>query len=109
MEKEAEELLKQDLKSAEDSVNRYVRWPINENQFAALVSFTYNVGAGNLKRSTLLKRVNAGRHNEAAAEFLKWIRAGGRILKGLIRRRASERLLYLQSVSSGRKEEEHPQ
>ena len=64
------------------------------HQYDALVSFTYNVGEGNLAKSTLLKRVNAGDHAGAANEFLKWNKAGGKTLAGLTRRRKSESLLY---------------
>ena len=68
--------------------------PLTANQYDALVSFTYNVGASALERSTLLKRVNAGDHKGAADEFLKWNKANGKVLAGLTRRRASESLLY---------------
>ncbi len=81
-----------------DAVNRYVDVKINQNQFDALTSFTYNLGAGNLKSSTLLKRVNAERHDDAANEFLKWDKAGGKRLAGLTRRRKAERSLYKEAV-----------
>ena len=64
-------------------------------QFAALVSFTYNVGSGALNSSTLLRRLNAGDTFGAANEFLRWNRAGGRVLAGLTRRRREERALFL--------------
>jgi len=63
-------------------------------QFDALVSFTYNVGAGALAGSTLLKKVNAQDFEGAALEFHKWNKGGGKVLAGLTRRRASESLLY---------------
>ena len=77
------------------AVNRYVQGTINQNEFDALVSFTYNLGAGNLKSSTLLKRVNQGRYDAAAKEFLNWTRAGGKKLAGLVRRRKAEMKLFL--------------
>ena len=76
-------------------VNDYVNVNLTQNQFDALVSFTYNLGCGSLKSSTLLKRVNEERHLEAADEFLKWVYANGEVLNGLVRRREAERELYL--------------
>ncbi len=77
------------------SVNRYVTVPLTQNQFDALVSFTYNLGAGALKSSTLLRKLNQGKYQRAANEFLKWDKAGGRRLKGLTKRRKKERDLFL--------------
>jgi len=90
---QAEQLLKEDLKIAEKAVNLWVEVPLNQNQFDALVSFVFNVGQGNFRRSTLLKKLNNGDYMGAADEFLKWI--GKPPLKGLIRRRAEERKLFL--------------
>ncbi len=93
---EALEILKYQVdKSYGKSVNRYVQHEISQNQFDALVSFTYNLGAGNLRSSTLLKKVNLGKFARAAKEFLKWDKAGGRRLKGLTRRRIAESNLFL--------------
>ena len=69
--------------------------PVTQNQFDALVSFTYNLGAGNLRSSTLLKKLNAGDYAGAADEFPKWNKAGGKELAGLTRRRNAERDLFL--------------
>ena len=78
------------------TVNRYVQnTDITQNQFDAMVSFTYNLGSGNLKSSTLLKRVNQGKMSKASKEFLKWDKAGGRKLAGLTRRRQAESALFL--------------
>lgn len=71
-----------------------VKVPVNSNQMAALVSFTYNVGVGALKDSTLLSLLNAGNYKGAAAQFDRWVRAGGVVLQGLVRRRAAERKLF---------------
>ena len=68
---------------------------ISDNQFSALVSFTFNVEAGALQRSTLRMKLNRGEYQNAADEFPKWRMAGGRILAGLVRRRAAERALFL--------------
>ncbi|WP_420454397.1 lysozyme [Rubrivirga sp.] len=76
------------------AVVRHVEVPLAQAQFDALVSFTYNLGASNLASSTLLARLNEGRWDEAAAEFDRWVLAGGRRLEGLVRRRAAERALF---------------
>ena len=68
---------------------------VTDNAFAALVSFAFNLGVGNLAKSTLLKYLNAGRFREAAAEFVKWNRAGGKVLAGLTRRREAEAALFV--------------
>ena len=68
---------------------------VNENQFSALVCFAYNVGIGNLKKSTLLRKVNVNPNDETIAlEFAKWNKAGGKVLNGLVRRRKAEADLY---------------
>lgn len=102
-ERDAEELLKRDLKPREDAVERQVRVPLNQNEFDALISFVYNVGAGAFQKSTARKRLNAG-DRVGAAEALTWFNKatiGGvlREVTGLIRRRASERALFLTPVN----------
>ena len=77
------------------AVNRYVTRHLTQGQFDALASFAYNLGSGNLKSSTLLKKVNQKKDASAAKQFLRWNRAGGKVLKGLTRRREAERKLYL--------------
>jgi lysozyme len=83
-----------DMAVFETAVNRLVTVPLNQDQFDALVSFTFNVGAGNLEKSTLLKKLNAGDFAGAAQEFQRWNKAAGKVLPGLTRRRASEALLF---------------
>jgi lysozyme len=83
-----------DMAIFEKSVNELVTVPINQDQFDALVSFAFNVGSGNLKGSTLLKKLNAGDAAGAAQEFQRWNKAAGKVLPGLTRRRASEALLF---------------
>ena len=91
---QAEELLTQDVKSAERIVNWYVR-KVNQNQFDALVSFVFNVGSGHFKGSTLLRKVKVNPDDPSIAdEFAKWIRGGGKVLPGLVRRRKREAELY---------------
>ena len=94
-EKEASDLLVQMLKVYENQVALLVRKPINQNQFDALVSFTYNLGATNLGKSTLLKKVNINPHDPTIRqEFEKWNRAAGKVLRGLTNRRKDEAALY---------------
>jgi lysozyme len=92
---QAEALFRRDLARVERDVNRLVKVPIDQNVFDALVSFAYNVGTGNFRRSTLLRRLNAGDVRGAADQFLRWNRAAGRTVAGLTRRRRSERQLFL--------------
>jgi lysozyme len=94
-ESEATDLLKSMLTSFEKYVDSYCRDDINQNQFDALVSFAYNLGPANLKSSTLLKKVNANPADPTIKdEFMKWTKAGGKVLKGLVTRRTAEAELY---------------
>ena len=101
---EASEILYRDLAVFETAVNSLVKVPLNQNEFDALVSFAFNVGAGALKTSTLLKRLNAGDRKAAADQFLVWnkITVGGKkkTLQGLVNRRKSEREQFLTPVSA---------
>ena len=91
----AELLLKTGLVSYENDVSRLVKVDLTQGQFDALVSFTYNLGARSLSTSTLLRKLNAGDYAGAADEFLRWNKAGGKVLNGLTRRREAERALFL--------------
>lgn len=91
----AEGLLRGDLARFARDVDRLCRMPLTENQRAALISFVYNLGAGALQRSTLLRHLKAGLIEEAANQFDVWVMAGGRRLNGLVRRRAAEKALFL--------------
>ena len=93
-EEEAEALLADDVQIAERAVLRLVKVPLTDNQFNALVSFTFNLGSGALQRSTLRRKVNREEHAEVPEEFMRWVWAGGRKLRGLIRRREAEADLY---------------
>lgn len=90
----AEQLLHEDVARLEEYITELVQAPITQGQWDALSSFTYNLGPANLERSTLLRLLNAGDYQGAAAEFDRWTRAGGKILTGLVRRRAAERALF---------------
>lgn len=91
----AERLLKTGLVSYESDVSRLVKVGLTQGQFDALVSFTYNLGARSLSTSTLLRKLNAGDYAGAADEFLRWNKAGGKVLNGLTRRREAESDLFL--------------
>lgn len=93
----AEAWLKRDLAECEEIVGRLVTVPLTENQFSALVSFVYNLGGTALKRSTLLKKLNAGDYVGAAEQLGRWIRGGGKELAGLVRRREAEMRLFLEA------------
>ena len=92
---QAEEMLKKELGKFETAVANAVKVQINDNQFSALVCFSYNVGARALFESTLLKLLNQGKFQEAADQLLRWDKAGGQALLGLSRRRRVERALFL--------------
>jgi lysozyme len=92
---QAEELLRNSLSTYEKAVDSFCRDDISQSQFDALVSFCYNVGTGNLQKSTLIKKVNANPKDVTIAdEFIKWNKAKGTVLKGLTRRRQAEANLY---------------
>jgi GH24 family phage-related lysozyme (muramidase) len=94
-EKEADEYLRQDMWIKEAAVKRLVHVPLTQGQYDALCDFAFNLGEGNLASSTLLKLLNAGSYMEAGMEFQKWNKAGGKVLKGLVDRRAAEADLFL--------------
>lgn len=103
-ESEAEHLLRQDLNKFERAVERLVMVPMNPNEFAALVSLTYNIGEGNFSKSSCLRYLNQGNRQEAANRIELWnkARVGGEltVLEGLVRRRAAEKALFLDPVES---------
>lgn len=91
---EAEAWLKEDVHDAETCVNEHVTAQINQNEFDALVSFVFNLGCGNFRKSTLLRKLNDSDFDGASLEFARWNRAGGLELAGLTRRRAAEAELF---------------
>lgn len=90
----AERLLQQDIAPKAAAVNAFVSVPLFQGQFDAMVSWTYNLGEGALKSSTMLKKINAARHDEVPGQMKRWNRAGSKVLKGLERRREAEAALY---------------
>lgn len=107
-EDQAEQLLKDDLLFAEMSVKNFVKVPLNQNMFDALVSFVFNVGEHNFATkqyggnsyvgSTLLQRLNEGKFNEASERFKDFNKSGGQVLNGLVRRRKEESELFLNGL-----------
>ena len=97
-EEEGIELLMLDIAKFERAVESLITAPLNQNQFDALVSFSFNLGSGSLQNSTLRRRVNRSEYERAAEEFPRWVFAGGRKLKGLVRRRYAERELFLTPI-----------
>ncbi len=91
---EATELLLMGVADAEQAVRRHITVPLTSNQFSALTSFTYNLGSGALQRSTLRMKLNRAQYERAAEQLLRWNKAGGKVLRGLTRRRAAEKALF---------------
>ena len=94
-EDEADSLLASTLVPFETAVGRMVEVEITQRMFDALTSFAYNLGSAALRGSTLLKKLNQGDKAGAAGEFQKWVKASGVVLPGLVKRRESERKLFL--------------
>lgn len=92
---QADAFLEEDIHEFELAIQRLVHVNLTQNQFDALVSFTFNLGIGSLKQSTLLKKLNAGDITGAANEFNRWVYAGGKKLTGLVKRRSAERLMFI--------------
>jgi hypothetical protein len=90
----AEELLRLDLRRFEDAVRMQVAVELTQNQFDALVSLVYNIGEGAFSKSTLLRKLNAGDYAGAQAQFAVWRKAGGKVMPGLVNRRAQEAALF---------------
>ena len=97
---EVDRILAQDLSRFERGVVRLCPAAVGrQGVFDSLVSFAFNVGLGNLQRSGLRMKTNRGDFEEAAEEFMKWTKAAGKVLPGLVKRRQDERALYLSGVS----------
>ena len=88
------DLLAQDVNPAEQSVNKGVKVSLNQDQFDALVSFTFNVGGGAFSSSTLLKVLNQGQYDQVPTQLLRWTKSGGRTVQGLVNRRENEIKLW---------------
>ena len=92
----ADMLLLEDVEIFEEAVNELVKVPLEQNQYDALVTWTFNLGPTNLKNSTLLKVLNSTHKdwNDVPAQIKRWNKAGGKVLQGLVRRREAEALLF---------------
>jgi lysozyme len=95
---DADYLLRKDLEEFENVVENEVLVPLTDNQFAALVSFTYNVGSDALHKSTLLRLLNSGDYVGASGQFIRWDKVNGKPLNGLRRRRIKETELFLEGI-----------
>ena len=91
---EIDEILRKDLARFEQGVSRLITAPLTQGQFDALVSFSFNVGLGNLQNSTLRMKVNRQEYEAAAEQFLVWTKAGGKVLAGLVKRRTHEKEMF---------------
>jgi GH24 family phage-related lysozyme (muramidase) len=100
-EQRAYELLRSDVNVAVQAVKSFVKVPLNQQQFDALVSFTFNLGSGNLQKSDLLKRLNAGEYDAVPYELSRWVYGGGVKLPGLVRRRNEEGILFRDGIYTG--------
>ncbi len=98
--KQAEEMLRAELAKHEKCVNKYTTVPLTQGQFDALVSFSYNLGCGAFRKSTLRRKLNRGDYEGAAEQFIRWVHAGGRVYKGLVRRRRAETALFMDDEST---------
>jgi lysozyme len=91
---EIDDILRKDLARFEAGVLRLIKVPMTQGQFDALVSFSFNVGLGNLQNSTLRMKVNREDYEGAAEQFLVWTKAGGKVLPGLVKRRTHEKEMF---------------
>jgi len=91
---DAEEMLEEEMEEYEGYIEEYVEVPLSQNEFDALVCWVYNLGPTNLRNSTLLMVLNQSKFDEVPEQIKRWNKAGGEILKGLVRRREAEALLF---------------
>jgi lysozyme len=91
---EADKLLQEDVEQFEKYVDDNVTVELGQSQFDALVAWTFNLGVGNLRSSTMLKKLNNEDYKSVPSEMKRWNKAGGKTLDGLIRRREAESLLF---------------
>lgn len=94
---QAEKFLREDLQWAEEAVLNLVLVPLKQNQFDALVSFVFNIGEPQFRKSTLLRVLNNSNYEEAGNQLLRWDKQAGKVLPGLVKRRAKERELWLKN------------
>jgi len=107
-EQEAEWYLQKGINKFADSIRGSITVPVNENEFGACVSLAYNIGPAAFKKSSVLRHLNNEDRARAANSFLLWNKAGGKVLKGLVRRREAEKALFLTPVAEPIVTEEEP-
>ena len=95
---EGDRLFQKELAVYEDAVERLISVPLNQNQFDALVSYTYNCGVGALQNSTLRRVLNQGKYGQVPAQLMRWVHAGGKEWPGLVRRRKAEGALFMEPM-----------
>ena len=91
---EADEQAALDVRETEDTINKYVKVTLNQNQFDALVNFVYNVGTASFIKSTMLRKLNAGDYEGAAGQFMRWVYDNGKENEGLRNRRRREKEMF---------------
>ena len=89
------EILSKDVRVAESAVSRLVKVALSQNQIDAIISFTFNLGGGSFQSSTLRQKLNRGEFEDVPSELMRWVRSGGKITKGLIRRRLAEATMFM--------------
>ncbi len=97
---DAEKFLRRDVEGCVREIASVIRRPLNAQQFSALVSFCYNIGSSNFRKSSVLAAVNAGDLDAVPRRLALWTKAGGRVLPGLVRRRADEAALFVGNMST---------
>ena len=95
---QAEQWLLEDVQECVDHINQIVTVKLTQDQFNALVDFSFNLGIGALERSTLLKMVNAGDFTDASKQFLLWDKAGGKVVEGLFKRREADETMFCEGI-----------
>lgn len=95
---QADAALEHDMAGAAAAVDRYATVDLSDGEWAALVSFTFNLGTGAFRGSTLLRKLNANDRVGAASQFPEWCHAGGRVVQGLVNRRELERSVFLGQI-----------
>ncbi len=96
--KQAEAILLDDLEKTSALIMPMIKVRLNDNQYSALLSFAYNVGAGNFRKSSVLRYTNASRFSDVPSRLMLWNKAGGKILRGLTRRRVAEGALFVEAT-----------
>lgn len=108
-EAEADMILRRDLKAIERDIIAVVKAPLSQGQFDTLVSFVFNVGIGAFRKSTLLKKLNAGDAKAVPSELMKWTRAGGKVVQGLVNRRRAEADMWRSAPTDQKPDGDMPQ